>query len=70
MSSSGFSLTPCIACHNKRMKTGTLDMIEGTEAFERFREAAKKMLSVPKGAVPNPFNKARHKKKKPAAHKG
>jgi hypothetical protein len=52
------------------MKSGTLDMIEGTEAFERFRKAAKKMLSVPKGAVPNPFNKARHKKKKPAAHKG
>jgi hypothetical protein len=26
------------------MKTGTADMIEGTEAWERFRDAAKKMI--------------------------
>jgi hypothetical protein len=26
------------------MKTGTADMIEGQEAFDRFRDAAKKML--------------------------
>jgi len=44
------------------MKTGSADMIEGTEAWERFREAAKKMLSAPKAQ--NPFGK--HKKKKPA----
>jgi len=46
------------------MKTGTSDMIEGTEAWERFREAAKKMLSVPKSAIPNPFKKTRPTRKK------
>ena len=46
------------------MKTGTADMIEGTEAWDRFRDAAKKMLSVPKSAVANPFGKDKRKKKK------
>jgi hypothetical protein len=45
-------------------------MIEGQEAFERFREAAKKMLSVPKSAIPNPFRKTKPKRKKPTDHKG
>ena len=44
------------------MKTGTADMIEGQEAFDRFREAVKKVLSVPKSAIPNPFKKAQTKK--------
>jgi hypothetical protein len=45
------------------MKTGTADMIEGPQAWTRFREAAKKLLSTPKDAAPNPFGK--RKKKKP-----
>jgi hypothetical protein len=45
------------------MKTGTPEMIEGPEAFTRFREAAKKLFTAPKSAAPNPFGK--RKKKKP-----
>jgi len=41
----------------------TPDMIEGTEAWNRFRAAAKKMLSVPKSAIPNPFKKHKRRKK-------
>jgi hypothetical protein len=57
-----------LVCKNNRMRPQqkhTADMVEGAEAFERFRNAAKKMFSAPKSAVQNPFGK-RSKKKKPA----
>jgi hypothetical protein len=47
------------------------EMIEGPEAFERFRQAVKKVLTVPKSAVPpSPFGKSGKKRKKPEAPKG
>jgi hypothetical protein len=46
------------------------EMIEGPEAFTRFRDAVKKVLTVPKSAIPNPFGKRKGKKKKPEAKDG
>lgn len=47
-----------------------LEMIEGPEALERFESAVRAILTVPKGAVPNPFGRRKGKRKKPTAPKG
>ncbi len=40
------------------------EMIEGPEAFERFRQAVKKVLTVPKSAMPpTPFGKSGKQRK-------
>ena len=48
------------------MKQAT-EMLEGDQAFALFRDAVKKILSVPKSAVPNPFSSSKPQKKKPAS---
>lgn len=43
------------------------EMIEGPEAFEKFRAAMKAILTVPKSALPpSPFKKWKPKKKRKA----
>jgi hypothetical protein len=45
------------------------EMIEGPEAWDRFQNAMRELIKVPKSAVPNPFGK-RPKRKKPVTSKG
>ena len=47
------------------------EMIEGPEAFELFRNAMKKILTVPKSALPpSPYKKSAQKTKRPTTPKG
>ena len=47
------------------MKAHTREMIEGPEAFTRFKDAMKTILPVPKSAMPpSPFKKQVPKKKR------
>ena len=47
------------------------EMIEGPEAWDRFRKAVKAVLTVKKSDMPpNPFGKSGKKRKKPVAPKG
>jgi hypothetical protein len=49
----------------------TADMIEGPEAWERFRAAMRSIITVPKSEMtPSPFKKSAPKTKKPVARKG
>jgi hypothetical protein len=52
------------------MKAHTSEMVEGASAWDRFRDAMKTIVKVPKSALPpNPFGK-RGAKKKPTSRKG
>lgn len=47
------------------------EMIEGQEAWDRFRSAMKAIVKVPKSALPpSPFGKRAAQKKKPRGQQG
>ena len=55
----------------KAMMKRTPEMIEGPEAWERFRSAMRSIIAVPKSALPpSPFKQSAPKTKKPVARKG
>jgi hypothetical protein len=57
-------------CHYWAIKPHP-EMIEGPEAWERFRNAMKAILKVPKSAMPaSPYGKKTAKGKKPPARQG
>jgi hypothetical protein len=50
-------------------KTIPAEMNEGPQAFEAFRNAARRILSLPKSALPpDPFKKAKPENKKANRH--
>jgi hypothetical protein len=60
---------PALLWHDGVMKAKP-EYVEGTEAFERFRNAVNTILTVPKSAIPNPFSKPKPKRNKAVPRKG
>jgi hypothetical protein len=46
-------------CHDEAMKPHTPEMIEGPEAYTRFRDAMKNLLAVPHSVIKERIEKAR-----------
>jgi hypothetical protein len=53
----------------QKPKTVPAEMNEGPQAFEAFRNAARRILSLPKSALPpDPFKKPKRQKRKASRH--